>query len=87
MGGVDARGWEYPAGKIRRAETLIAVDAYAKTAAIRHKDNKKFKELWSRYKRDVKYYKAHKDELAKAYAAVKDEITSIPYWKKYLGIE
>ena len=87
MGVVDARGWEYPAGKIRRAETLIAVDTYAKTAAIRHKDNKKFKELWSRYKRDVKYYKAHKDELAKAYAAVKGEITSIPYWKKYLGIE
>lgn len=84
---VDARGWEYPAGKIRRAETLIAVDTYAKTAAIRHKDNKKFKELWSRYKRDVKYYKAHKDELAKAYAAVKGEITSIPYWKKYLRIE
>ncbi len=86
VGIIDARGWEYPAGKIRRAEVLIAVDTYSKTAAIRHKDKAKFKELWSRYKRDMKYYKAHKDELTKAYAAVKDEITSIPYWKNYLGI-
>ena len=86
VGVIDVRGWEYPAGKIRRAETLIVVDTYAKTAAVRHKDTAKFKELWTRYKKDVKYYKAHREELSKAYAAVKDEITSIAYWKRYLGI-
>ena len=83
---IDAVGWAYPAGKIRRAEHIIAVDIFSRKAAIRHKDSTRFRELWNRYKRDVKYYKANKERLTKEYAAVRDEITSVTFWKDYLGI-
>lgn len=83
---IDARGWMYPGGKIRRAEHIIAVDIFSRKAAIRHKDSTRFRELWNRYKRDVKYYKANKERLTKEYAAVRDEITSVAFWKNYLGI-
>lgn len=84
---IDAVGWSYPAGKMRQAETIIAVDIYAKKAAIRHKDVKRFNEIWGRYKKDVKYFKAHKDELKRAYSSARSEMTSVSFWKKYLGME
>lgn len=84
---IEARGWMYPGGKIRRAEHIIAVDIFTRKAAIRHKDSSRFREIWNRYKRDVKYYKANKERLAKEYAAVRSEITSVSYWKRYLGID
>lgn len=84
---IDAVGWSYPAGKMRQAETIIAVDIFGKKASIRQKDVRRFNEIWSRYKKDVKYYKAHKEELKRAYVAARDKMTSVTFWKQYLGME
>lgn len=84
---IDATGWSYPAGKMRQAETIIAVDVYGRKASIRQKDIVRFNEIWSRYKKDVRYYKAHQKELKQAYAAAREKMTSISFWKHYLGVK
>lgn len=83
---IPSLGWSYPAGKIRGAEYLVAVDPYNRKGVIRKKDKTRFKEVWSRYKKDVRHYKKNKRSLHAEYAAVRKEITSVDYWKKYLGI-
>lgn len=81
---VDAAGWTYPAGKIREAETIIVVDMPNRKGAIRHIDPRRFKTVWKRYKAAKRYYEQHKDELFASYAARKEEMTSVAFWKKYL---
>lgn len=81
---ISAAGWAYPPGKMRRAEILLVVDPITKNAAIRRRDLKRFREVWGRYKRDVKEFKANKDKLYAAYASHFDEFTSVEFWKRYL---
>lgn len=81
---IDAAGWVYPAGKIRDAETLIVIDMPNKKGAIRHMDKKRFKEIWSRYKRAAKEYEKRKEELYAQYASRCAEFTSVSFWKGYL---
>ncbi len=52
---IDAAGWVYPAGKIRDVDTLIVVDMpNKKRGAIRHMAKKRFKEVWSRFRKAEK---------------------------------
>ena len=81
---IDAAGWVYPSAEIRDADTLIVVDMANKKGAIRHYDRKRFKQVWSRYKKAAKEFKANKERLYAEYAACRDELTSVDFWKKYL---
>lgn len=81
---IDAAGWVYPAGKIRGAEILIAIDMPNQKGAIRHLDKKRFDEVWNRYKKARKYFKKNKDRLRREYSAARDELTSVAFWKDYL---
>ncbi len=83
---IPAAGWIYPPGKIRQKETLVVIDAYRDKGAIRHLNKDRFKEIWQRYKKDLDYYKKHKDELKKAYAASREKLTSVEFWKEYLRL-
>ena len=82
---IDAAGWVYPSGRIRNAEILIVVDMPNKKGAIRRMDKQRFKEVWSRYKAAEKEFKKRKTELYAAYAARKDEFTSVDFWKRYIA--
>lgn len=83
---IDAAGWEYPAGKIRRRDTLVAIDLPNQKGVIRKRDKDRFKQVWERYRKDVKFYQENKERLEAEYAAARGEMTSVAFWKKYLGI-
>jgi hypothetical protein len=80
-------GWSYQEGKLFGADTLIAIDNYNKKGIIRHKNADRAKQIWSRYQNDLKYYNQNKDRLRKEYQGAKDYLTSIDFWKGYLGID
>lgn len=84
---VEAAGWVYQAGKMHGADTIIAIDVTSRRGTIRHLDKKRFWEVWKRYKRAVRAYKKNEKRLRREYAAARERLTSIPFWKQYLGIE
>lgn len=83
---ISADGNAYPAGQIRNRNKLLVVDWYSKKGAIRCRDIERFKRIVKRYKRDMKYYKANKSKLCDDYAKARPAMTSVEFWKKYLGI-
>lgn len=80
-------GWAYPAGIIRGKNKLIVIDWYNSKGAIRTKDVKRYERIIARYKKDLRYYKNHIERLRKEYAAARSTLTSVEYWKNYLGME
>jgi hypothetical protein len=83
---IDNVGWSEPLGKIQHAEVIVSLDLPQQRAAIRRIDRVRFKELWERYHRDLRDFDARKDELREAYHAARAEMTSVAFWKRYLGI-
>ena len=82
---IDAAGWVYPSAEIRGVDTLIVVDMANRKGAIRRYDKERFRQVWSRYKKAAKEFKANKKRLYAEYAACRDELTSVDFWKKYLA--
>lgn len=83
---IDNVGWCEPIGKLMGAETIVAVDIPNRKAAIRHKDTAKFQELEKRYQADKAELRRRHDELKKAYSEAKSTMTSVKFWKSYLGL-
>ena len=84
---IPVLGWAYPAGAIHNKKYLIVIDWYNKKGAIRVKDPKRYGEITKRYARDLKYYKKNIERLRNEYAAARDELTSVTYWKQYLDMD
>lgn len=84
---IPAEGWAYPPGKIRKKNTIVAIDAFNRKGVVRHMDRERFKAIMKRYNDDMSHYKKHKDELEKRYAAARDRLTSVDFWLEYLGID
>lgn len=82
---IPSEGWGYPDGRIRGAEELLAVDIKTGKGVLRKKDPKRYREVRQRYKKAMKEYDKRKDELREAYAAKMPEMTSVAFWKEYLG--
>lgn len=83
---IPADGGSYLPGKLRVTDTVIAVDSYNKKGIVRVKDKERFREVWSRYKRDVKYYKKHRRGLEQRYSEAKAVLTSEEFWRSYLSM-
>ncbi|MDO4538604.1 MAG: glycosyltransferase, partial [Coriobacteriales bacterium] len=83
---ITAAGWEYPAGKIRKAETIVAIDAPTRRGIVRHPDSERFNAIMNRYKEDLKLYKEKREQLLIDYTAAHSTMTSVAFWKDYLGI-
>lgn len=79
-------GWAYPAGAIRGKKYLIVIDWYNRVGAVRVKDTARYKQIEKRYKADLKRFKANKKQLQEAYAASREKVTSVAFWKNYLGM-
>lgn len=79
-------GWSYPAGAIRGKKCLIVIDWYNRVGAVRVKDAAHYKQIEKRYKADLKRFKANKKQLREAYAASREKVTSVAFWKNYLGM-
>ena len=87
VGIINASGWLYPVDRIRKKEYLIAIDPVSKKGIIRKIDREKFKQLHDRFHRDMLEYRTNKDRLKKEYEAARETLTSVAFWKRYLGIE
>lgn len=87
VGVIDFLGFAYPGGRIRGKDTLVAIEMKTRRGVIRHIDQKRFNELWERYRKDVKYFKSNKDRIYKEYADQRPTMTSVAFWKHYLGID
>ena len=83
---IDNVGWAEPIGKLFGAEYIVAVDIPNRMAAIRHKDCAKFKELEKRYQADMAELRRRNDDLKKAYSEALPKMTSVSFWKEYLGL-
>ena len=79
-------GWSYPAGAIRGKKYLIVVDWSNRVGTIRVKDAAKYQELSKRFQHDMKELNARRKELEKAYSASRKRVTSMEFWKDYLGM-
>jgi hypothetical protein len=66
--------------------TVIAVNPYLKTGAIRMMDKKKFRKLYKRYNKLLKYYNANHLRIEKEYKDKASYLTSEKFWRKYLSI-
>lgn len=80
-------GWAYPAGAIRGKKFLIVIDWYNQVGTVREKDPKRYATIAKRYKDDLKQFKARKKSLEAEYAASRARVTSVEFWKNYLGME
>lgn len=80
-------GWAYPAGAIRGKEYLIIIDWYNRMGALRKKDPERYAQISKRYKEDLKAYKRTIKQLRHDYSARRDELTSLAFWKRYLGMD
>lgn len=83
---VNGVGWAYPRGKIKGAETIVAVDLPGRRCSIRRIDRDRCKELLDRYERDMRDYRSRKEELRRAYSEALPKMTSVEFWKGYLGV-
>ncbi len=83
---IPADGWVYTPGKFLGAKSFFAVDYINKKAVFRKKNKKKFREVWKRYKQDLKEFKSIEDQLYADYATCREKITSEAFWRDYLGI-
>lgn len=83
---VDAVGWALPRARLMHAETVVAVDVPNCKVAIRHLDREKYQEVKARFDKDMRELRSRDKELKKAYSSKAKEMTSVEFWKKYLGI-
>ena len=79
-------GGTYPAGAIRGKKYLIVIDWYNRVGAVRVKNPARYKQIEKRYEADLKRFKANKKQLHEAYAASREKVTSVAFWKNYLGM-
>jgi hypothetical protein len=84
---IDAAGWTYPSGIISQRTTLLVINGLNGSGTIRTRDVHAFRELYHRFKRDMKFYNDHKAQLERAYQEAMPEMTSVEFWKNYLGIK
>ena len=84
---VPNAGWGLPSRSANGHDVLIAIDPVHRKGAIRTKDLAQYREIRKRLRRDLAYYRKHAKHLAHAYAAAVPELTSIGFWKSYLGMQ
>lgn len=84
LGVMPYNGWFYPPNDIRGKDMLLAVTRDGRTAVLRRKDRKRFEELLRRYKALRKEFDQRHDEIYAAWAAAREELTSVAFWKWYL---
>lgn len=79
--------WAHQPGRCAFHKNLIAVNLLDRTANRRVQDKTKFKELFKRYKQDLKLYKKNKEKLRKEYRESFAYMTSEKFWRKYLKLD
>ncbi|MCQ2751593.1 MAG: glycosyltransferase [Coriobacteriales bacterium] len=84
---VLSAGWYYQQANLHKAGKVVAVDIDNKLAIIRNKDKAQFREIVKRLAKDLKYFQQNKKQLQQDYMNAQKELTSVKFWKDYLGIK
>ncbi len=80
-------GWAYDPNEIRGAGAILFVSSDGREGVLRTRDTARFHELDRRYQKTLKEYESRKEELRAAYAAAKEQMTSIEFWRRYLMMD
>lgn len=83
---IDAFDFEHGLGKLPRAEVVVAIDIPNRQASIRRRDFNRFDELHGRFRALIKDLHSRDAELKQAYSEAFPKMTSVSFWKRYLGI-
>lgn len=86
IGVIPYDGWYYAPNQIRRYARLLSISHDGSEGIYREMDRARFKSLYRRYKADLKLYKKNKYKIEAQYREARSELTSIDFWKKYLGL-
>ncbi len=65
---------------------LLAVNPHLQTSNIQKMDKKRFKEVYKRYKKDLKYYKKNRVNIEDSYREKAKYLVSEEFWIKYLEL-
>lgn len=84
---IDNVGWAEPMGKIQHSEYIVSLDLPNRKGIIRTMDKERFKALKGRLRAALKDYSKRKNELDKSYSSALKEMTSVAFWKQYLGLK
>ena len=76
----------YQPQKMSMHKQLVAVNPYNKTGKVRIIDKKRYHELQARFRRAMRYYEAHKEEIIRSYRKARPYLTSEAFWRKYLKL-
>lgn len=85
LGVIAYDGWYYPANTIRGKDALLAVTTDGTQAVLRKKDRTRFEALTKRYQQLMKDYQKRGEEVHASWAAAREELTSVQFWKWYLA--
>lgn len=80
-------GWYYGPNNIRRHSEILAISGDGKEGILRKMDKRRCVALYHRYKKLMRECRNQGKEVRTQYAAARDELTSMSFWKKYLGID
>ncbi len=69
------------------AKEILAVNQSEKTAYLRKRDKKRYKELIQRRDRVIEYYLNNREKIEKAYHEAGKVLKTEDFWKKYLKME
>ena len=83
---IDIANSGFPIGKLKGAEYVIAVDVPNRRGVIRHRNPMRFSELWNRYEADLKDIRRRHEQLKNSYKEYMGKLTSLSFWKSYLGL-
>ena len=84
---IPLMGWALPSGAIRGKKKLLVIDRFNRQGIIRVKDADRYTDVMKRWNKAMRYLKAHEDELRQQYAASRDRVTSVDFWKRYLKMD
>ena len=76
----------YQPQKMAMHKHLVAVNPFNRTGKVRSIDKKRYRELQGRFRKAVRYYKTHKNEIIGSYRKEMKYLTSEVFWREYLKL-
>ena len=74
----------YSPNEIRGKDALLAVTRDGSEGVLWKKDRARFNKVLKRYRATLKEFYARREEVSAQWAAARDELTSVEFWKWYL---
>lgn len=80
-------GFSVTSPRTTATKTLVAIDLDGQHAAVRHMDRARYRQIMDRLARLKADMKERGDEVRRAYQDAQPYLTSVEFWKGYLGLE